>query len=314
MKKRKTVIIGAGHVGAHVANCLMMQEIGEEIVLIDTDEDKAKSHAEDLQDMACYAGKRMSVLAGGYEDLADADICVISYCGFIFEENRLEELGEALRIADEIIPQIKESGFQGMIVSITNPCDLVALYFKLHCDCQVIGTGTALDSARFRVRLGQALSVSPDSIEAFCVGEHGDSQVPVWSQVRIGGRLLSELEKEESKRFKMLDKEWVEQSTISAGWRILTGKGSTEYGIGAAAAEVIRAILTDSHQVLPCSYEYRRSPDAPLIYTSIPSVLGADGVLERFLPQLSGDEAERFLESCRLLEQYRAEWLDIRAR
>lgn len=312
MKKRKTVIVGAGHVGAHVASALMMQDICEEIVLVDTDAKKAEAHAVDLQDTACYAGKRTKIWFGGYGELTDADICVISYCGNIFEENRLEEMGEALRIADEVLPEIKKSGFKGIIVSITNPCDLVALYYKLHSGCQVIGTGTALDSARFRVRLGQELSLAPSGIEAFCVGEHGNTQVPVWSQVRIGGRLFTELSAEQPERFGCVDKEKVEDSTINAGWGIVMGKGSTEYGIGAAAAQVIRAILTDSREVLPCSYEYRRNPDSPLIYTSMPSVIGAAGVLERMEPKLNDAEALRFEESCLLLEQYRKDWLDNR--
>ena len=305
-EKRKVVIIGAGHVGAHVAAALMMQDICEEIVLLDTDERKAWAHAVDLSDMACYAGKRTKIRNGGYEELQNADLCVLSYCGLIFKEDRLEELDEALAIADSVIPQILGSGFHGVIISITNPCDLVALYFRLRTGLPVVGTGTALDSARFRNRLADALGVEPSCVDAFCVGEHGNSQVPVWSQVRIGGRFLREW------KLSQVDVEAVENSTIDAGWAILTGKGSTEFGIGAAAAEVIRAILTDSRQVLPCSHEYRRTADSPLIYTSMPSIVGAGGVLDRIEPALSEQEAARFEESCRLMEQYRAEHLDVR--
>lgn len=313
MNKRKVVIIGAGHVGNHVASALMMQNIGEEIVLLDKDRKKAECNAVDLQDMACYTGKETAVRAGGYEELRDADICVLSYCGFIFKEDRLEELEEALRIADEeILPELIKSGFKGVVVSITNPCDLVALHVRLKTGLRVVGTGTALDSARFRVRIGQALSVSPSSVEAFCAGEHGNSQVPVWSQVRIGGRLLSELETEAPEQFGGIDREAVEKSTIDAGWDIVLGKGSTEFGIGAAAAEVIRAILTDSREILPCSYEHRRTAGSPVIYTSIPSVVGADGVLSRIEPRFSEMEAKRFEESCRLMEQYRADYLEVR--
>lgn len=312
MPKRKTVIIGAGHVGAHVASALMMQDICEEIVLLDTDEKKAWSHAADLQDTACYAGKNTRIWSGGYEELRDADICVLSYCGQIFKENRLEELEEALNIADVIIPEIKESGFSGIVVSITNPCDLVALYVSMHLNLPVLGTGTALDSARFRIRTAMALNVAPQSVDALCIGEHGDSQVPVWSQVRVGGRFLAELETEENEIFGGLQKAEIESSTIEAGWKILTGKGSTEYGIGAAAAALVRAVLTDSHQVMPCSWQYRREAESPLIYTSIPTVIGAGGVVSRIRPQLSETEAKRFESSCRLMEQYRAQYLDVR--
>lgn len=312
MPKRKTVIIGAGHVGAHVASALMMQDICEEIVLIDTDEEKAWSHAADLQDTACYSGKNTRIWSGGYEELKDADICVLSYCGRIFKENRLEELEEALEIADVIIPKIKGSGFAGVVISITNPCDLVALYFSMRLTLPVLGTGTALDSARFCIRTALALHISPQSVYAFCVGEHGDSQVPVWSQVRVGGRFLTELEEEEKEVYGHLQKAEIETSTIEAGWKILTGKGSTEYGIGAAAAAVIRAVLTDSRQVLPCSWRYRRDANSPLIYTSIPTVIGAGGVVSRIKPILSETEAERFEASCRLMEQYRSKYLDVR--
>lgn len=307
INKRKTVIIGAGHVGSHVACALMLQDICEEIVLLDIDEKKAWAHAVDLQDMACYAGKGTKIWSGGYEELLDADICVISYCGMIFKEDRLEELDEAIKIADSIIPRIMDSGFQGVVVSITNPCDLVALYFRLHTKLNVVGTGTALDSARFRVRIAAQLGIAPSAVEAFCVGEHGNSQVPVWSQARVGGCLIGELSGEPDH----LDKQAIGKDTIDAGWAVVTGKGSTEFGIGAAAAELIRAILTDSRQVLPCSYEYRRTEHSPLIYTSLPSVIGTGGVVSRIEPPLNVKEAKQFEESCRLMEQYRTEHLDV---
>lgn len=311
MKKRRVVIIGAGHVGAHVADTLAAKELCEEVILIDKDEKKAWAHAVDLQDRSVYLGKEVTVREGGYEDLKDAGVCVISASGKIFREDRLEELDDALDIVDEILPQINRSGFQGIIVSITNPCDLVALYTAMKCDHPVIGTGTALDSARFRVRIGQALQIAPSAIEAFCIGEHGDSQVQVWSQVRVGGRFLDELVKEMPQRYAALDKKAIETNTTEAGWAIVQGKGSTEYGIGAAAAEVIRAILRDSHQVLPCSIPYKRTPQSPEIYTSMPAVINS--TLPQALPlYLNPGEQAAFDASCRLLEQYRIEKLDPR--
>ena len=102
------------------------------------------------------------------------------------------------------------------------------------------------------------------------------------------------------------------QEAVEAGWKILTGKGSTEYGIGAATASLIQAILTDSRRVLPCSWQYKKDENSPVIYTSIPSVIGAGGVIGRIAPALSKEEAKRFDESCRLMEKYKAEYLDIR--
>ncbi|MGL5437095.1 MAG: lactate/malate family dehydrogenase [Lachnospiraceae bacterium] len=312
MDKRRVVIIGAGHVGAHVASALAMADICEEIILIDKNKEKAWAHAVDLQDRAVYVGKEVLIRAGGYEDVKDARICVISASGNIFHEDRLEELDNALDIIDEILPHINRSGFNGTIVSITNPCDLIALYASMKTEHPVIGTGTALDSARFRVRIGQALGIAPAGVEAFCIGEHGDSQVQIWSQVRIGGRFLEDLIKITPDKYQHLNKKAIETSTTEAGWAIVKGKGSTEYGIGAAAAEVIKAILRDSRQVMPCSVPYRRTPDSPVIYTSMPAIVGADGSPEIIPLQLTETEQQKFDASCVLLEQYRREKLDIR--
>ena len=312
MKKRRVVIIGAGHVGAHVADTLAAGELCEEVILIDKDAKKAWAHAVDLQDRSVYLGRETTVREGSYADLEDAEICVISASGDIFREDRLEELDDALDIVDEVLPQISRSGFGGVIVSITNPCDLVALYIAMKCDYPVVGTGTALDSARFRVRIGRALKIAPSGIEAFCIGEHGDSQVQVWSQVRIGGRFLDELMAEMPQQYAALDKVSIEKSTTEAGWAIVQGKGSTEYGIGAAAAEVVRAILRDSRQVLPCSVPYQRTPDSPQIYTSMPVVIGSDARPQVLPLALDPKEQEAFEASCRMLEQYRRERLDPR--
>lgn len=312
MKKRRVVIIGAGHVGAHVADTLAAEELCEEIVLIDKDEQKAWAHAVDLQDRSVYLGRETMVREGSYADLREAEVCVISASGDIFREDRLEELDDALDVVDDILPQIDRSGFGGVIVSITNPCDLVALYLAMKCTHPVIGTGTALDSARFRVRIGRALKIAPSGVEAFCIGEHGDSQVQVWSQVRVGGRFLEELMGELPQQYAALDKTAVETATTEADWAIVRGKGSTEYGIGAAAAEVVRAILRDSRQVLPCSVPYQRTPESPLIYTSMPVIIGSDGRPQILPLSLNRAEQEAFEASCRMLEQYRCERLDPR--
>ncbi len=307
--KRKVAIIGAGHVGSHVASALMTENICEEILLLDIDQEKARCHGVDLQDMACYLGRNTRVYTGGYDQIGDADVCVLAYCGEIFEEDRLEELGAALDIADTIIPQLKASGFSGVILGITNPCDLVALYFAMKSGLRVLGTGTALDSARFRIRLAQSLGVQPASVEAVCLGEHGNSQVPLYSSVRVGGLALDQLPTE---RTAGLDREAVTRSTVDAGWEIVIGKGCTEFGIGAAAAQVIRAIFADCGQVLPCTGPYQRTPESPVIFTSLPRVITKDGAEEYLLPPLTEEEQKAFDASCELMEHYRKTYLDVR--
>lgn len=309
MMRRKVGIIGAGHVGSHVAAGLALLNICEDIVLIDTDRRKAEAHGADLQDMVCYGGRSCRIWAGGYEDISDAQVCVISASGEIFKENRLEELDVALDVMDDIIPKLKASGFGGILVSITNPCDLVALYLHMKTDYPVIGTGTALDSARFRIRIARELDVRPDSVEAFCIGEHGDSQVPVWSQVRIGGRLLDELAEEEPERW-ALDRAAVEKSTVEAGWEIANKKGSTEFGIGAAAAELIGAVLCDSREILPCSLPSLWNGTE--IYANRPALINGGGHPDPLPLKLTEGEEKAYEESRKMMAEYRRLKLDGR--
>ena len=171
-KTTKIGIIGAGHVGSHVASSLMTQGLCDEIVLLDTDEGKARRHADDIADSVAYMPLPAKIYAGGYEALADADIVVLSACSTIFEQDRLLELDATVKVIAEIAPQLTASGFSGIVVSISNPCDVIAQYFARITGLNVVGTGTALDSARLRRRLAAMLGVSPHSVCAYELGEH----------------------------------------------------------------------------------------------------------------------------------------------
>lgn len=131
-KTTKIGIIGAGHVGSHVASSLMTQGLCDEIVLLDTDEGKARRHADDIADSVAYMPLPAKIYAGGYEALADADIVVLSACSTIFEQDRLLELNATVTVIAEIAPQLTASGFLGIVVSISNPCDVIAQYFARH--------------------------------------------------------------------------------------------------------------------------------------------------------------------------------------
>ena len=172
-KTTKIGIIGAGHVGSHVASSLMTQGLCDEIVLLDTDEGKARRHADDIADSVAYMPLPAKIYAGGYEALADADIVVLSACSTIFEQDRLLELDATVKVIAEIAPQLTASGFSGIVVSISNPCDVIAQYFARITGLNVVGTGTALDSARLCRRLAAMLGVSPHSVCAYELGEHG---------------------------------------------------------------------------------------------------------------------------------------------
>ena len=191
-KTTKIGIIGAGHVGSHVASSLMTQGLCDEIVLLDTDEGKARRHADDIADSVAYMPLPAKIYAGGYEALADADIVVLSACSTIFEQDRLLELDATVKVIAEIAPQLTASGFSGIVVSISNPCDVIAQYFARITGLNVVGTGTALDSARLCRRLAAMLGVSPHSVCAYELGEHGDSQIAAFSAATVCGKPLTD--------------------------------------------------------------------------------------------------------------------------
>ena len=294
--KTKISIIGAGHVGSHVASSLLTLNVCEEIAIIDIDEKKALAQAIDLADMSSYIESDALVYFGDYSDLKNSDIVFISACGSLFSEDRLLELADTIEVIDEIIPNILSSGFNGIIISISNPCDIVAQYIKEKTKLNVIGTGTILDSARFKTRLSNALNISTKSINGFVLGEHGDSQFVAESLTSINGIALKDyLELNDID----LDMKSIESNVCEAGWDIVVGKGSTEFGIGASAAYLARAILNDENKVLPCSTYVQEKG----VYVSVPCLIGKRGVTSQVKFKLTDKEQVSFDKSCDILKE-----------
>lgn len=284
----KIAVIGAGHVGSHVALECARQGIAREIVLLDTDHKKAKGQAIDIMDALAYSSCSVHVYEGGYDGVADADVAVMCACAVGYESSdRLKELQPTLQVTEEIANRLIACGFAGMIVSISNPCDIIAQYLQKKTGLNVIGTGTALDSARFRIRLAQALSVDVSSVQGYCLGEHGDSQVPALSTVTIGGIPLSQIKD----TYSSVDFSAICQNTVKAGWDIVIGKGCTEFGIASAAARMVRAILRDEQTVMPCSTLLSGQYGGSGIYASVPCIIGKQGAIP--LPDIDLSEAER---------------------
>lgn len=293
---KKITIIGAGHVGSHVASSLYIGNVCNEIALIDIDEKKALAHAIDLQDMAPYIENDGDVYIGDYSDLDNSDIIVISTCSGFCSEDRLEELERTKETIDEIIPHILKSKFDGIIVSISNPCDLIAQYMKEKTGKNVIGTGTMLDSARYRVRLAKMLNISPKSVNGYMLGEHGNSQFSAFSLTSINGISLNDYLKINNIE---INHDELEENSAMAGWDIVIGKGCTEFGIGSATAYLIKAILNDECKVLSCSTYVEEKG----VYTSVPCIIGKEGVKSHLQIKLSSSEQEKFDKSCDVLKE-----------
>lgn len=308
IKTRKVVIVGAGHVGSHCAFALATQGVCDEIIMVDIDEEKANSQAVDVTDAVAYLPHHVEARKGTLEDCKDADIVVISAGPLpMKDQTRLDTLGATLEVINTIIDPIVKSGFSGIIVSISNPCDVIAHYILKKTGFpknKVIGTGTALDSSRLRRILASEIGIDQKSIQAYSMGEHGDSQMVPWSHVSIGGKPLADLIKEKPNTYGKLDLQDIVKRTAYAGWVVLNGKGSTEFGIGTALTEVVKTILHDEKKILPCSTLLDGEYGQEDVFASVPAVLGKDGVEEVIEINLTQQEQKEFQHTCGILKDY----------
>ena len=299
--RRKIGIIGAGHVGSHGGYALISQGLAEEIVYIDIDREKAVAQALDLFDSSTYLERTVSVYAGDYSDIADADILIVAAGPLpdmkAGQNDRQQTLGATVEILKDIIPKIKASGFSGIIINISNPADVVAHYLQEKLSWnpkRILSTSTTLDSARVRRAIAEATGYDQKSINAYALSEHGETQFVPWSLVTVAGKPLLELIKEQPDRFEKLDLEEIALRAKKAGWIILGGKGSTEFGIGASIANVVKAIYGDENRILPVStllqgeYGYRD------VFASVPCRLNNEGVAEVIELKLTAEEKAKF--------------------
>jgi L-lactate dehydrogenase len=306
---RKVVIIGAGHVGSHAGYALASQGLAEQIVYIDINEEKAKAQALDIFDATVYLPHHVNVRAGNYSDLADADLMVIS-AGPLPDiskfQTRMDTLSETIAIMKSVVENIKNSGFKGIILSISNPADVVAHYVQNQLNyppSRIISTSTTLDSARLRRALSEATGIDQKSIYAYALGEHGESQMVPWSVVTIAGKPIIELIKEKPEKYGKLDLKAIAAEGKAGGWHVLKGKGSTEFGIGASMAEVTRAIFADEKRVLPVSVLLNGEYGQHDVYASVPAVLGINGVEEIIELHMTDEEKEEFDNSCKTMKE-----------
>ncbi len=306
MSVRKIGIIGAGHVGSHGGYALISQGLTEEIVYIDIDEKKAAAQALDLQDSSTYLGRTVHVKAGTYEDIKDAGILIVAAGPLpdmaAGQTDRQQTLGATVEILKDIVPKIKASGFKGIIINISNPADVVTHYLqeKLGWDKKrILSTSTTLDSSRVRRAISEETGYSQKSIEAYALGEHGESQFVPWSAVTVAGKPLLELIKEQPERFGKLDLDAIAARAKQAGWIILGGKGSTEFGIGASIANVVQAIFGNEDRILPVSTLLHGEYGQRDVYASVPCRLNQNGVAEVIELNLTDDERAKFAASCK---------------
>ncbi len=244
--KRKVALIGTGLVGMSYAYCLLNQNACDELVLIDINRKRAEGEAMDLNHGLAFSGSHMRIYAGEYGDCRDADIVAI--CAGVAQkpgESRLDLLKRNKEVFRSIVGPVTESGFNGLFLVATNPVDVMTkITYELSGfnSSRVLGTGTALDTARLRYLLGKCFQADPRNIHAYVMGEHGDSEFVPWSQAMIATKPIRDILKEEAPPVRMEDLDQISEEVRSAAYRLIEATGATYYGIGVAMARITTAI------------------------------------------------------------------------
>ncbi len=256
--QRKIGIIGLGHVGAHVANSLLLQGITDELYLCGLHDQKVISEAQDLHDSLSFVPYNTRILNCGdrYEDLAECDIIINSAGNVALSStNRDGELFSTSQSAEVFAKRVLGTGFNGILINVSNPCDVICTaIWKLtdYDPAKIIGTGCGLDSARLRSEISKVTNISPKSIEAYMIGEHGFSQVAAWKSASIASKRISDLAVEYPEQYGF-DRADVEEKARKGGYVTFAGKGCTEYAVANCTARICAAILHNEHAVLSAS-------------------------------------------------------------
>ena len=295
---RKAAIIGMGNVGAAVAHGLIAQGAFDDYVLIDTNEAKVKADALDFQDAAANLNHHANITVNSYEALADADVIISALGNIKLQDNpnadRFVELPFTSKEVIEVSKKIKEVGFKGILIAITNPVDVVTSLYQHYTGLpkeRVIGTGTLLDTARMKRAVGVRFGVDPRSVYGYNLGEHGNSQFTAWSQVRVKGQPISKLTSEE-----VLEE--IATEAMRGGHTVFYGKKYTSYGIASAAIRLALAVISDAHEELPVTNYY-----APLdTYLSYPALVGRSGIIEQLQLTLTEEEEAKLARSAQFIQ------------
>jgi len=303
----KIGVVGCGQVGSSSAYACVLKGIGTEIILVDKNEKLAVAQAEDISHATPFA-KAMPVRAGDYKDLEHAGIVMIA-AGVSQKhgETRLDLLKRNAAILEEIIPQVLKAAPEAIFLIASNPVDIMthmvaAIATKNgHTHGKVIGSGTILDTARFRTLLAQYLNVSSHSVHAHVLGEHGDSEVLNWSGANVSNIPLMEFSNQIQCGITPQIKSRIDSAVRNAAYKIIEGKGATYYGIGAGMARIAKAITDDEHSVLTCCapIDFEKIGNVTL---SLPRIISASGIVKEIHPILNAEEKYSLKNSAMIIK------------
>ena len=301
-KNRVVGVIGLGHVGAHVAYSLAVQGIADELVLVDQNQQKLQSEVQDLRDAAAYLPHRVTVRPGDFADLGECDVIVNSVGKIELlrgNHDRVTEMDFTIPAVRGYVDKIKASGFDGVLVNITNPCDIVTRELALGLGLpkgRVFGTGTGLDTSRLLSALARQTGVDHKSITCYMMGEHGNDQFAPWSCVSFRGMPLDEWAKTDE-RFRF-DRDALQKESIGGGWVTFAGKFCTEYGIATTAARMVHIVLHDEKAIMPASAELCGEYSESGLFVGVPCLIGKNGVEQVIELPLTDEEKAKFHACC----------------
>ncbi len=281
----KIGIVGCGMVGATSAYALVMSGVGREIVLVDLNHARAEAEANDILHAVPFAHP-LTVRAGDYADLAEASVVVIA--GGVAQkpgETRLQLLQRNADVFRQIVPSVLRHAPTAVLLVVSNPVDIMthlAAHFAAEFGVpttRVIGSGTTLDTARFRTLLGKHFDVDAQHVHAYVLGEHGDSEVLAWSQATIAGLELDEFAKVHGKPLSDVERTQIDEQVRRAAYYIIAGKGATYYGIGSAVARIVDVLVHDQRAILTICTRISGVPEFEGVTLSLPQLVGGEGAL-----------------------------------
>ena len=303
----KVGIIGAGSVGSAAAFSLMMTGVAHKIVLIDMNEKKAQAEAMDIAHAAPFtsAGK---IKAGTYADLEGCEVVIVT-AGANQKpgETRIDLLGRNVKIFESIIPQVAKYAPDSILLITANPADImaeVALKLSGFPKERVIGSGTVLDTSRFRTLLAFYLGVSTKSVHADVLGEHGDSEVLVWSSAEAGTLSLEEYAQSVNKVLDDAKKAEINDGVVNAAYKIIEGKGATCFGIAGALTQICRAINNNDYSILTVSSHNEDVEGVKGVCLSLPTVINRRGIFHVITPKLSAEEHAQLKSSAEKMKDF----------
>lgn len=306
MKTSKVSIIGSGFVGSTTAFAIMDSGLASDIVLVDINRDKSEAEAMDLTHGAAFV-KTVNITAGLIEDTKDSDLIIITAgIGPKPGETRLDILNKNIPIFKDIVPKLVQHSPDALFLVVSNPVDIltyITYKFSGLPSHRIIGSGTVLDTSRFKSILSKQFEIDARNIHAYIIGEHGDSEIAAWSTIKIAGMSIEEYCKLDKLDFNEEFKEYITNEVKHAAYEIINRKGYTNYAVALAVRRITEAILGDEQSILTVSGLLNGENNINDVYMAMPCIVGRNGIRKIIPIPLSDEESDKLHHSANLLKE-----------